>query len=240
MKKVLILGDGLLGSELRSQSGFDIISRSVDGFDICDTDTYYKLTNIDHGVVQYMPYDIIINTIGHTDTYSEDKQTHWDVNYKGLADLVDFCNHWKVKLVHIVTDYIYANSKEDATEDDVPVHCRTWYGYTKLLSDAHVQLKCNDYLCVRGTHKTKPFPYETAWTDQVGNFEYVDEMVKIILQLVDKDVSGVINVGSDKKTMHDLALQTKSDVKQSIVPNKIIPTNLTMNLDRRRIFNSYQ
>jgi dTDP-4-dehydrorhamnose reductase len=95
-----------------------------------------------------------------------------------------------------------------------------------------VQLKCNDYLCVRGTHKTKPFPYETAWTDQVGNFEYVDEMVKIILQLVDKDVSGVINVGSDKKTMHDLALQTKSDVKQSIVPNKIIPTNLTMNLDR--------
>ena len=68
MKKVLILGDGLLGSELQSQSGFDIISRSVDGFDICDTDTYYKLTNIDHGVVQYMPYDIIINTIGHTDT----------------------------------------------------------------------------------------------------------------------------------------------------------------------------
>ena len=232
MKKVLILGNGLLGAELHTQSGFDVISRKKDGFDICDKDTFYKLTTIEHGVVQYMKYDTIINTIACTDTYSTDKQTHWDVNYKGVANLVDFCNEWKVKLIHVVTDYIYANSVENATEEDVPVHCRTWYGYTKLLSDAYVQLKCNDYLCIRGTHKAKPFPYEAAWVDQIGNFEYVDEIAKLILQLVNNKVSGVVNIGSDKKTMFDLALQTNKNVKQSNVPNENIPNNVSMNLDK--------
>ena len=29
-----------------------------------------------------------------------------------------------------------------ASEEDVPVHNNTWYGYTKLLSDGLVQLRC--------------------------------------------------------------------------------------------------
>ena len=224
MKKILILGNGLLGAELHAQSGFDVISRKKDGFDIRDEDSFYKLTTIEHGVVQYVKYDTIINTIACTDTYSTDKQMHWDVNYKGVANLVDFCNKWKVKLVHVVTDYIYAGSTEEATEEDVPVHCRTWYGYTKLLSDAHV----------RGTHKANPFPYEAAWTNQIGNFDYVDNIAKIILHLVNNNVSGIVNVGSDKKSMYELACQTKNNVKESTVPNKNIPENISMNLDKLR------
>jgi dTDP-4-dehydrorhamnose reductase len=229
--KVLILGDGLLATELAKQSGYDILSRKKDGFDLTDTDTFYKMTEIFHGVAQTMPYGVIINCIANTDTYSDNKELHWSVNYKGVADLVDFCNKWKVKLVHIVTDYIYANSIENASEEDVPVHCNNWYGYTKLLADGHVQLKCNDYLLIRCTHKSRPFLHDVAWEDQIGNFDYVDVIGNKILDLINKDHAGIFNVGTETKSMYHLAQQTNLEVKATSCP-KGVPTNTQMNLKK--------
>ena len=68
---VLVLGDGLLGRELINQTNWDYVSRSKNGFDIDHLDKFI-LSN----------YNIVINCIAHTDTYSEDKEDHWNVNYK--------------------------------------------------------------------------------------------------------------------------------------------------------------
>tara|TARA_Y100001972_G_scaffold128851_1_gene192151 strand:+ start:2426 stop:3136 length:711 start_codon:yes stop_codon:yes gene_type:complete len=225
--KILILGDGLLGKELHTQSGYDFISRRKDGFDITSKSTYDHILAIKFGTIQYCPYDIIINTIAYTDTYSEDKDQHWNVNYKGVADLVDFCNYWKIKLVHVVTDYIYANSKENASEEDVPVHCENWYGYTKLLGDGYVQLKCKNYLLIRSTHKATPFLHDVAWKDQIGNFDYVDVIGKKILDLINKDQVGIFNVGTELKSMYDLANETKK-VMPALRP-KNVPKNVSLN-----------
>ena len=81
----LILGDGLLGSELVRQTGWDYISRKKDGIDFTDYDTYKKLLK---------PYDEIINCIAHTDTYDKSKEKHWNINYRAASDLADICNHW--------------------------------------------------------------------------------------------------------------------------------------------------
>ena len=86
--KVLILGDGILGSEIAQQTGWDYISRKKDNFDIIDKSTYYKLTKVKFGVIQYCDYDVIINTIAYTNSYSDDKKIHYNVNYKGVANLV--------------------------------------------------------------------------------------------------------------------------------------------------------
>ena len=40
MSHKLILGDGLLGSELHKQTGWDYISRKKDGIDFTDIDSY--------------------------------------------------------------------------------------------------------------------------------------------------------------------------------------------------------
>lgn len=231
--KVLILGGGLLATELAKQSGFDILSRKKDGFDITDTSTYHLMTKVESGAIQYCPYDVIINTIAYTDTYSADKETHWNINYKGVSDLVDFSNKWRKKLVHIVTDYIYSNSVPNATEQDVPVHCNNWYGYTKLLGDAHVQLKSEDFLLIRSTHKSRPFTYDSAWTDQFGNFDYVDVIANKILQLVQTQQDGIYNVGTEQKSMYDLALVTNKNVQKGFIPlNTSIPKDVTINIDK--------
>ena len=138
MSKNIILGYGILGREIVNQTNWDYLSRStVNSFDFNNSDTYDKYIS---------DYDTIINCVAYTDTYSKDKVKHWDTNYKAVSDLVEICNKNKQKIVHISSDYIYSGSKLNANINDVPVHNKTWYSYTKLLGDAHVQLKSDHYL----------------------------------------------------------------------------------------------
>lgn len=219
MDKILVLGDGLLGSEIVKQTKWDYISRKNNNLDI---------NNLEKSIPN--DYKIIVNCIASTDTYSIDKNTHWDVNYKFVLDLINYCNDRDIKLVHISTDYVYTNSIENASEDDVPVHCNNWYGYTKLLGDGLVQLLSNNFLLCRCTHKPKPFPYENAWVDQIGNFDYVDKISELIIDLIKKNKFGLYNVGTEVKTMYDLANKT-SIVNKSKSP-KYVPKNTTMNLNK--------
>lgn len=217
--KVLVLGDGLLGSEIVKQSHWDCFSRKKNNFDI---------NKIDETIPKDI--DVIVNCIANTDTYSENKNEHWDVNYKFVYNLINFCNLNKIKLVHISTDYVYTNSTENASENDVPVHCNNWYGYTKLLGDGLVQLLSENYLLIRCTHKPKPFPYEKAWVDQIGNFDYVDRISELIIDIIKKEKNGVYNVGTKTKSMFELASQTKN-VLPINSPN-YVPKNTTMNIDK--------
>ena len=228
--RVLVLGDGLLGSEIVKQTNWDCISRKGDGFDITDLETYSLLTKVEFGSIQHCDYDVIINCIANTDTYNKNRDIHWDVNYLGASNLIDFCNTWKVKLVHISTDYLYSNSDSEATENTVPVHCNNWYGYTKLLSDGLVQLSSKNYLLCRCTHKPTPFPYDNAWIDQVGNFDYCPNISKLIISMVTGNLSGLYNVGTETKTIYELASETRK-VKKSYSPPHV-PKNLSMNINK--------
>ena len=219
--EVLILGDGLLGSEITKQTGWDYLSRKKDGIDICDINSWFWKMG---------KYDVVVNCIAHTDTYSKDKETHWDINYKFVDYLITYCNEMGKKLVHISTDYLYSGSNDNASEDDVPVHCNNWYGYTKLLGDGLVQLRTDDYLLCRCTHKPNPFPYNNAWVDQIGNFDYVDVIANIIIKMVIERLSGLYNVGTEIKTMYEIASETR--VVGKILTPPHVPKNQTMNLSK--------
>ena len=219
--KPVILGNGLLGSEIQKQTGWDILSRSIDGIDLTDITTWsHKL----------LKYNIIINCIAYTKTYDNERQIHWDVNYKAVAELVEYCNNYNKKLVHISTDHIYANSKSKASEIDVPVHLETWYGYTKLLGDAHVQLKSKNYLIIRESHKPYPFPYKIAWFNQYTNGDYVNVISKLIIDLINKNTDGVFNVGTKEKSWFDLTKEEFNTIP-GVRPEKA-PLDITMNINK--------
>jgi len=229
--RIVVLGDGLLGSDVVKQTGWDCISRKKDRFDITQPEKFndYFIEN-HHSVAFATKYDCIVNCIAYTDTYSSDKELNWNVNYKGVADLVDFCNKWKIKLVHISTDYVYTNSISEASEDDVPIHGNNWYSYTKLLADAYIELKSNNYLVCRETHKPNPFPYNKAWIDQIGNFDYIDTIASLIIQLIKLEAVGIFNVGTKLKSIHELANQTIA-ATPVLKPNNV-PSNTSMNLNK--------
>lgn len=218
--KVIVLGDGLLGSEIIKQTNWDCISRKKDGFDITSSSFDCLLK-----------YDAVINCIANTDTYSNDKESHWEVNYKSVISLSDYCSFYNIKLIHISSGYVYANSIENTSEEDIPVHGRNWYSYTKLLGDSYVQLNQNN-LVLRGVHKPYPFKYPQAWINQVGNFDYVPVIADIIIKLVKINATGLFNIGTELKTMNDLAKQTNPNVIPITIPNDNIPKNISMNLSK--------
>lgn len=221
--RVAVLGDGLLGSEIVSQTGWEFFSRKKDRLDI---------TGIENWASKLLsPYDTIVNCIAFTKTYSTDRSTNWDVNVVAVEKLVEYCNLTNKTLVHISTDYLYTGSDPNASEDSVPVHLPTWYGYTKLVGDAIVQLKSNRYLICRLSHKPTPFPYSSAWTDINTNCDYVDVIASLVIKLIKKQCEGIYNVGTEVKTMYELAKQTSPDVLPTLKPAGV-PDDTTMDLSK--------
>jgi len=230
---IVVLGDGLLGTELVKQTGWDYISRKKDNFDIRNYDSYFGFFLQNYDSIAWWPkYKTIINCIAHTDTYSNDKELHWDINFKSVVKLSDFCSHHKIKLVHISTDYVYTNSINNASENDIPIHGNNWYSYTKLLGDSYVQLNENN-LILRGTHKKNPFPYPNAWIDQIGNFDYVNVLSYIIVGLINNNAVGLYNVGTELKTIYNLALKSKNpqEINGVFAPD-FVPKNTSMNINK--------
>lgn len=221
MNKILVLGDGLLGKEIVKQTSWEFVSRKKTNFDIKNLEN-----SIPNG------YNVIINCIANTNTYSDDRDSHWELNYKFVHDLITYCNLNNIKLVHISTDYVYTGSIENSSENDVPVHCNNWYGYTKLLGDSLVQLLSNDYIVFRCGHKPNPFPYDNGWVDQIGNFDYVDVISQLIIEGVNNNLSGVYNIGTEKKSIYDLAAKTKNVTPVNSPPN--VPKNITMTIEKFR------
>jgi dTDP-4-dehydrorhamnose reductase len=229
---VLVLGDGMLGSEIVKQTKWDYISRKKDKFDITNNkDITDALLHIQVGGGITKKYNIVVNCIANTDTYSTDKELMYKVNYEAVTILSDICNAYKIKLIHISTDYVYAGSVNNATEEDLPVPSNNWYTYYKLLADEYISLTNNDCLICRCSFKAKPFEFKYAWYNQIGNFDYVDVIADLIIKLINKKATGIYNVGTEIKTMLELAKQTKPETQPSQKPDHA-PGNISMNITK--------
>jgi len=223
--KILILGDGRLGREIANQTGWDLLSRKKDGI---DTETF------DDWCSKIQGYDVILNCIANTNTYSNDYHAIIKTNYGFVTNLVKFCGEMGIKLAHISTDYVYVNSVENASETSIPVPDRSWYSLSKLLADEHIVLFCPNYLICRLSHKPYPFPYEEAWGDVLTNADYTPIISELVIKLIEGGASGLYNVGTEPKTIYDLALRTKQ-VTKTISPDHI-PKNVTMDLTKLKNF----
>ena len=234
---VVILGDGQLGSCIREMTGWDYISRKKDGIDARKKLQQELFSKIING-----GYEQVLNCIGYTDTYSNEKEIHWDVNYQFVSKLADFCSgdneeQCHLNLIHISTDYVYAKSEPFASEHDVPIHCGNWYGYTKLLGDGYVQLKCPEYLVIRCSFKPDPFPYPQALINQIGNFDTTEKIAELIVKLIRGYAQGVVNVGTEVKTIYDLAKRSNPRVKPvEKMIHRTMPTDITMNCSKMKDF----
>lgn len=222
----VILGDGLLGTEISKQTGWQIISRKKNGFDV----------EIVADFSRYLPKDTrtVINCIANTNTYSPDKEKHWKVNYEFVYHLSRYCLKENIKLIHISTDYVYANgSSQPSSEKDVPVHAENWYSYTKLLADSVIELIVKDYLICRCTHKGRNLKYEVGFIDKMCNFTYTDDIAKMIIGLIEKDARGIFNVGNDPEIAYDYLKKTNSGILASVTPIGI-PKDTSMKTEKMK------
>lgn len=227
--KPIILGDGLLGKELRKQTGWDYISRKSHGFDFSTDIEYY------YNIIRYNCYDVVINCIACTNTYGGTEEEHNTLNHLRVHDLVNFCNEENIKLVHISTDYLYANSKPNAKETDDIKPIDTFYGQFKNYGDYVVEVFSRNFLTIRTSFKPNPFPYDVV-VDQIGNFDYVDVISNLIIKLIEKNATGVFNVGTETKTMYDLAMKTRKFVGRIEKNHEKMPKDISMDISKMKEF----
>lgn len=219
---VLIIGDGLLGSEIIKQTGWEYISRKKDNIDFNNIKTYEEKLN---------GFDVIVNCVAYTETYSMDREKHRKTNYESVINLSDYCTKNNKKLIHISTDYVYTLSMENSNEDTLPLISNNWYSYYKLMADEYLISKNVNFLICRCSFKPNPFPYDTAWINHIGNFDYVDVISSLIIKLINSHATGVFNVGTEIKSIYNLALKTNPSVIPSLRPNKV-PYNVTMDITK--------
>jgi len=222
VRNILVLGDGLLGSEIINQSNWDYISRSKDNFDVKKFESLKsKLSN----------YDNILNCIAFTKTYSLDENLHKEINYEFVKELTSYCNENKKKLIHISTDYVYANSENPRSENDECIPDENWYAKTKLMADEYIISNSNNFLLLRLSHKPFPFPYEFAWDDVFTNADYTPIITKHVTDLIKKDCFGVYNVGTQRKSIYDLAKSSNPSVIAIKSPSNV-PKDVSMNVNK--------
>jgi len=220
--KVLVLGKGKLGSEIVKQTGWDYLCRS---------EHEITIDNFDEWKNKMDEYDVVVNCIANTDTYSDDKEKHWKANYELVTFLAEYCDDNGKKLVHMSTDYLYQNSVDDATEEDEPLFEHTWYLMTKLLADEYLKEHAKNYLICRLSHKPYPFPYDSAWVDVITNADYTPVISGLVIELIKNGAEGLYNVGTERKTIYELAQRTNKNVNKIISPPHV-PKNVTMNVSK--------
>jgi len=224
--KVIVLGKGKLGSEIIKQTGWDFLSRKEHEIDVHNFDEWkHKMDE----------YDVVVNCIANTDTYLDNRELHWFPNYEFVTFLVEYCDDNGKKLVHISTDYVYQNSVDDAKEEDEPSFEHTWYLYTKLLADEYLKLYSKNYLICRLSHKPYPFPYDSAWVDVITNADYTPVISELVIKLIKNGAEGLYNVGTERKTIYELAQRTNKDVKKIVSPPHV-PKNISMNVSKMENF----
>ena len=75
------------------------------------------------------------------------------------------------------------------------------------------------------------FPYDKAWVNQLGNFDYVETICEQMVGLINKDKNGIYNIGTEMKSMYDLAKKTNPNVIPKSKPNHI-PSDISMNISK--------
>jgi len=222
MKIVIFGGSGTLGTEL--QHIFienEIITPSSQDVDICNYDAVRKC-------IENTKPDIIINTaaiINNVEIEKSSKQA-LHTNIIGSANIAAQCNKYNIRLVYISTDYIYSGDKGSYLESD-DINPVNLYAWTKLGGECSV--KCvKNHLIVRTSFGSSKFPYTHAFTNQYTSKDYVDIIAPMIAKATLSSKIGVINIGTDKKSMHDYAIKRNKNVQ----PSETLSRDHSLNINK--------
>jgi len=205
LRILLTGGSGLLGSELTKLAA-DIIAPSRADLDI--TDRYA----VSACVASHNP-DTIIHAAAITNNrdVEDDPTEAVDVNIIGTANIALACLKRRTRLVYLSTDYVYKGDKGNYSEAD-EIHPFNLYAWTKLGGETSVSTIPN-HLIIRTSFGADKFEYDAAFTDKWTSKDYVDVIAPQILEAARSPLTGLLNIGSERRSMHNYAQLRNPSVK---------------------------
>jgi len=227
--KIIITGsNGLLGQNLIDLFQKDKTRYEIFGFSRGETRSGradFEYHNIDITNKQLLVEKtkqinpkFIINTAAMTnvDACENDKIGCYDLNVSVVQYLAAICSEINAHLIHISTDFIFDGKKGNYTEDAVP-NPLSYYGETKLLSEAVLQKSTINYTILRtilvyglvndmsrsnivlwvkeSLEKKKEI---TIVNDQFRTPTYVEDLALACKISIDKKATGIFNISSNQ------------------------------------------
>lgn len=203
MKILLTGGSGLLASELKK-------------YITCYAPTHEEF---DINSVLSVPSDVgmVIHCAAYTSVLEAEKDRFdcFDTNVFGTYNLIKACQG---------TPFVYISTEYAGPDKNV-------YGQSKWIGELMVSILCENYLILRTLFKPNPYPHKYAFTDQVTYGDYVDVIAPLIAGVVNTwpgTGKKLLHIGTEKKTMFELARRTKPDVLPNSVDDikgVVIPKN---------------
>lgn len=197
MKILLIGGSGMLGTELRKLDP-EIIAPSSEEFNLTDCSLYKH---------PWGEFDVVINAAAIKDNrkIEQDPSEALEVNIIGAAIAAGMCAKNGVRYVYISTDYIYKGDRGNYKETDeiLPFNLYSW---TKLGGECSARAVKN-HLIIRTSFGPNQFEYKEAFMDKWVSKEYVDTIAPMILEAALSPLTGVLNIGTERKTIYEYASQ---------------------------------
>jgi dTDP-4-dehydrorhamnose reductase len=204
-------GSGTLGSELIKQSkrfGINFIAPSSKECDI--TNPISVLENL-----RQFSGNIVVHAAALTDVKGIQVSPIQaiGVNVLGTVNVIKSCQQLGKKLVFVSTDYVFDGNKGNYAVDD-PINPISKYAKTKAAAELLVRM-IEKSLVIRTSFFGYSFPYDKAATDQWSSKDYVDVIAPLILDVLKKDKTGIVHVGTERATTYEKAKRRKPDVEKA-------------------------
>jgi dTDP-4-dehydrorhamnose reductase len=227
MKRILLTGgSGLLGKELLKIDKNIIAPRSSQLNILDQNDIVNSL--------KWGGFDTVIHCAAILDTeiLEEQPERAIEANIIGTAYLAVCCQRFGIRLIYLSTDYVYPGIEGDYKETN-PVLPFNFYAWTKLGGECAVK-GVKNHLIIRTTFGPSKFPYNQAFSDGWRSKDYVDVIAPMIYEAATSDLTGVVNIGTDRKTMYSYARERNTDVKPVLIKDSGFdaPHDTSFNLDK--------
>ena len=208
--KIIIFGAaGFLGTKLMNYLSKD---NKIIGADINKEENIEKIDATDKEEVRifllnHKP-DIVVDTVALTSSVACEKNPELGkkLNYQTAKNIAEACKEIGVKMIFISSSYVFDGEKGDYDEKD-ETNATNEYAKTKLMAEEEV-LKLKNSLVLRidmiyGMYKGKvrygagfiEDGAEVGYSDQIKKPLFVEDVPKIILELIQKDEKGIFHLG---------------------------------------------
>lgn len=174
-------------------------------------------------VIKKLNPDVVVHLAGLTDVAKGDiqKDFFYQVNVIGTRNVALACED--CTMMYWSTEYIFDGEKGNYSEYDTPSPIN-YYGLTKLLGEYETRYAKNSVI-VRTALKPRPYKHSKVPKGIFSTGGYIDDMAreyKLAIQNYDQ-LPSIINIGLEKKSLADLARETREveEVSFESLPIKI-------------------